>query len=126
MLLLMTESKLKILENHIVGDLPLMTLLYIMSGGFVAAITQTSTGILSSNGLQAVFMIGFGWQGALSGVGASGSIRKATEDYSIDSEKNKKDIDTVTSSLERTLEEARKELKVAKEHILEMEMREGG
>lgn len=60
LLLLMTESKLKILENDVIGDLPLMTLLYVMSGGFVAAVTQTSTGVLAPNGLQAVFMIGFG------------------------------------------------------------------
>jgi hypothetical protein len=67
-LLLIVEGHLKILKNNIVSDLGVMSFLFLLSGGFVAAITQVSAGILAAGGVQAVFMIGFGWLGALSGV----------------------------------------------------------
>jgi hypothetical protein len=69
MLLLIVEGHLKILKNNIVGNLGIMSYLFLLSGGFVAAITQVSTGLLVAGGAQAVFMVGFGWLGALSGVG---------------------------------------------------------
>lgn len=34
----------------------------------MAAVTQITTGILGTSGVQAVFLVGFGWQGAISGV----------------------------------------------------------
>lgn len=79
-LLLMTEKNIVILKNELIKDLSLMTFLFLLSGGFVAAITQTSTGILTSSGIQAVFMLGFGWQGAISGVAGTGTRAKLVED----------------------------------------------
>ncbi len=80
-LLLMTEKNLSILENSIVKDMNLMSLLFVMSGGFVAAVTQTTTGTtFSTNSLQSVFMIGFGWQGALTGVAGSSTRVKLNEE----------------------------------------------
>jgi hypothetical protein len=67
-LLLIVEGHLKILKNSIVSDLGVMSFLFLLSGGFVAAVTQVSAGILAAGGVQAVFMVGFGWLGALSGV----------------------------------------------------------
>jgi hypothetical protein len=67
-LLLIVEGHLKILKNNIVADLGVMSFLFLLSGGFVAAVTQVSAGILAAGGVQAVFMVGFGWLGALSGV----------------------------------------------------------
>jgi hypothetical protein len=67
-LLLIVEGHLKILKNNIVSDLGVMSFLFLLSGGFVAAVTQVSAGILATGGVQAVFMVGFGWLGALSGV----------------------------------------------------------
>lgn len=119
MLLLMTERKLKMLDNDIIKNLPLMTLLFIMSGGFVSAIIQTSIGILSPNGLQAVFMIGFGWQGALSGAGASGSIKKIAQDYLNESQKIIDDKDVIISSIKNQLEDAKNDLK----KLLEKDMK---
>lgn len=103
LMLLMTERNLTTLENNVVPDKSLMAFLYILSGGFVAAITQTSIGVLSSNGLQGVFMIGFGWQGALSGVGASGSIRKAVADLPGVTDANQKDAETMIKKKEKEL-----------------------
>ena len=45
MLLLIVEGHLKILKNNNVVDLGLMSYLFLLSGGFVAAITQVSAGI---------------------------------------------------------------------------------
>jgi uncharacterized membrane protein len=78
--ILMTEKHLRILENRLIGDISLMTGLYILSGGFVAAITQVSTGILTASGVQAVFMLGFGWQGAISGFAGTSTRAELTRD----------------------------------------------
>lgn len=78
--LLMTEKNIVILKNELITDLSLMTFLFLLSGGFVAAIIQTSTGILTSSGIQAVFMLGFGWQGAISGLAGTGTRAKLVED----------------------------------------------
>jgi carbon monoxide dehydrogenase subunit G len=51
-----------------------------MSGGFVAAITQTTSGLFTTNNLQAVFMVGFGWQGALTGVAGSSTRVKLSDE----------------------------------------------
>ena len=79
-LLLMTEKNLTVLENGLVKDLNLMSLLFVMSGGFVAAITQTTSGLFTTNNLQAVFMVGFGWQGALTGVASSSTRVKLSDE----------------------------------------------
>ena len=79
-MLLMTEKNLTVLENGLVKDLNLMSLLFVMSGGFVAAITQTTSGLFTTNNLQAVFMVGFGWQGALTGVASSSTRVKLSDE----------------------------------------------
>lgn len=79
-LLLMTEKNLTVLDNSLVKDLNLMTVLFVISGGFVAAITQTTAGAFSQANLQSVFMIGFGWQGALTGVAGSSTRAKLTDE----------------------------------------------
>lgn len=110
MVLLMTDAKLKSLQNDVIGSLSTMTILFIMSGGFVAAVTQTTTGILSATGLQGVFMVGFGWQGALSGVGASGDIRKAREDLSKNIDEVAKIKDDQIASAKNEVEDLKKRL----------------
>jgi hypothetical protein len=79
-LLLMTEKNLPILNNSLIDNISIMALLYLLSGGFVAAITQTATGTLTTNSIQAVFMLGFGWQGAISGVAATGTRVELNEE----------------------------------------------
>ena len=72
--LLMADRSLSILENQML-DLPVMVTLYTIIGGIVAALTQTSTGsgIAVTNVLN-VFMLGFGWQGVMSGAGGSSKL----------------------------------------------------
>lgn len=73
-ILLMTDRTLSILRNSL---LPLwaMVVLFTISGGIVAAITQTTTGAgIAANNVQSVFMVGFGWQGVMSGAGGSSKV----------------------------------------------------
>jgi hypothetical protein len=73
-ILLMTDRTLSILRNSL---LPLwaMVVLFTVSGGIVAAITQTTTGAgIAVNNVQSVFMVGFGWQGVMSGAGGSSKV----------------------------------------------------
>lgn len=57
-----------------------MTLLFLLSGGFVAAIVQTSTSTLTANAFYTIFLLGFGWQGAVSGVAGGPTRAKLTEE----------------------------------------------
>lgn len=80
LLMLMIEKDMTTLKNKYINNLTIMAFFYLLSGGFVAAITQTSVGILTSSDLHAVFIVGFGWQGAMSGIaGASTRIELAEE-----------------------------------------------
>ena len=79
-LLLMTEKDLVMLRNNVITNVWLMAVLFIFSGGFVSAITQTAAGILTSSAAHTVFMIGFGWQGALAGVAASSTRAELTQE----------------------------------------------
>ena len=85
LLLLMTDRDVQILRNNIVGKLWQMTILYVIAGGAFAAIVQLSSGGgFKVESLQAVLLLGFGWQGALSGVGASNkveSMKKSLDEY---------------------------------------------
>jgi len=94
-LILMTEKDLKILENNMTRDLGLMTFIFLLSGGFVAAVTQVSTGTLVPNGLQAVFMLGFGWLGALAGVAGSSTVAQVSK------EKRESDSSKKAAEIER-------------------------
>lgn len=79
-LLIMTEKDLVILRNNFITDVYLMVVLFIFSGGFVSAITQTTAGIITNSAVHTVFMIGFGWQGALAGVAASSTRAELTQE----------------------------------------------
>lgn len=73
-ILLMTDRTLSILENQML-DLRIMVILYTVLGGIVAAVIQTSIGSgISATNVQNVFMLGFGWQGAMSGAGGSSKV----------------------------------------------------
>lgn len=115
-LLLMTEKNIVILKNDLIKDLSLMTFLFLLSGGFVAAITQTSTGILTSSGIQAVFMLGFGWQGAISGVAGTGTRAKLVEDNRDVTEER----DDAKERAELAKEELQKENRMLKEKIRQL------
>ena len=115
-LLLMTEKHLKILETRLTNDLGLMTFIFLLSGGFVAAVTQVSTGILAPGGLQAVFMLGFGWLGALAGVAGTSTRAELSEEVRrLDSKKKEAEMErdsglqgliTENKELNEKLEEA--------------------
>ena len=81
LLILITDHDIHVLRNNIVPHLPLMTGLYIAAGGVFASIVQLSTGSLFAlSNLQTVLLLGFGWQGALSGVGVASKVAKAKDD----------------------------------------------
>lgn len=80
LLLLMTDRKMEILVNKFMRPLH-MTIFYIIAGGLVAGLFNTATGNpIMATSLQNVFMIGFGWQGAIAGVGASGRVKAGREE----------------------------------------------
>lgn len=82
LMLLLTVKDLEILKNNIISNLKLMAVLYISAGGVVALITQISTGNpFEINHLQALFMLGFGWQGVISGFGAAGYAKNKGVEY---------------------------------------------
>jgi hypothetical protein len=78
-ILLMTDRNLSILENQILGT-GVMATLFTLVGGIVAAVIQTSTGSgISVTSIQNVFMLGFGWQGVMSGAGGSSKVGELKE-----------------------------------------------
>ncbi len=89
-ILLMTDRTLSVLriEN---APFRLMMLLFLISGGIVAGITQTTTGGIAVSNLHSVFTVGFGWQGVISGAGGSAKVRKEME-KNIEAEKDKSDF----------------------------------
>lgn len=109
-LLLIVEGHLKILKNSIISDLGLMSFLFLLSGGFVAAVTQVSTGVLATGGVQAVFMVGFGWLGALSGVAGV----KARAELNLEN----KDLTEVANQAETKLESSVEGLKKDRDKLL--------
>ena len=72
--LMMTDPSLSILENDIFS-ISWMAVIFTFVGGIVAAVIHISMGIgISVNNVQNVFMLGFGWQGVLTGAGGSSKI----------------------------------------------------
>lgn len=115
-LLLMTEKDLAILQNKIIPNLTAMVSLFLISGGFVSAITQTATGSISTSSLYSIFMIGFGWQGALSGIAGSGAIKDKKEEVEIisrarDIENMEKEV--IAKRKDREIQDIREALKEA-------------
>jgi len=73
-LLMMTDRDLLIFENKYL-NVRWMVALFTVVGGIVAAVVHISMGIgISVNNVQNVFMLGFGWQGVISGAGGSSKI----------------------------------------------------
>ena len=78
-ILLMTDRTISILRNDIL-PLWVMVLLFTISGGIVSGISQTSAGNgIAVNNVQTVFMVGFGWQGVISGAGGSSKVAELKE-----------------------------------------------
>ena len=113
LLLLMLEKDMAILKNAHINSLTAMAFLYLLSGGFVAAVTQISTGILTSSDIHAVFIIGFGWQGAMSGVAGTGARVQLAEDASdktIDANRAEEKGETIKRVYEKKIDEMRAEI----------------
>lgn len=81
LLMLITDHDLAVLKNNIITSISIMAALYIMAGGVFASIVQLSTGTLFAvSNLQTVLIMGFGWQGALSGVGVAKKVSAAKDE----------------------------------------------
>jgi hypothetical protein len=112
-LLIMTEKNLNVLQNDVLHDTYLMALLFVFSGGFVAAITQTSAGRLTAGALQSVFLLGFGWQGALTGVAASSTRVKINEDFQETYTNDTLNLETIIAVQESKINELDRALREA-------------
>ena len=116
LILLITEKNLSVLQNDVIKDTFYMSFLYLLSGGFVAAVTQVSTGLVVSSSIHAIFLVGFGWQGAMAGVAGSGTIVKLNKDVTdatdMAEEKTEKAevADITVENLEKIIEDLRKKL----------------
>ena len=89
MLIILTEKNLNVFDNGLVDNLALMCSFFILSSGFVAAVTQVTAGVLVSKDIHTVFMLGFGWQGAMAGVVATGTRAKAASDFEEEKKKQR-------------------------------------
>lgn len=113
LLTLMIEKDMSILTNRYIKNLTVMAFFYLLSGGFVAAVTQTSVGILASSDLHAVFIVGFGWQGAMSGIaGASSRVQLAEEasDKTTDASRAEQKGEALIKIREKKIEEMKEEI----------------
>ena len=123
MLLLLVEGDLKILENKTLPDLGTMTFLFLLSGGFVAAVTQITTGVLGTSGVWAVFLIGFGWQGAISGV-AGAPVRVRLSKDLADCGKNSNELARTRADVERRLKECGEKREALQAELIELKTAE--
>ncbi len=105
LLIILTEKNLNVFDNGIVDNLALMCSFVIISGGVVAAVTQVTAGVLASNNIHTVFMLGFGWQGAMAGVVATGTRAKAASDFEADLKAEKEKTEIIKKHLNEELEE---------------------
>ncbi len=122
-LLLIVEGHLKILKNNIISDLGVMSFLFLLSGGFVAAVTQVSTGILTTGGVQAVFMVGFGWLGALSGVAgvkARAELNLENKDLAEEADQAEAKLESSTEGLKKDRDKLLKIIEEGKNRIMEL------
>lgn len=122
-LLLLVEGHLKILKNNIISDLGVMSFLFLLSGGFVAAVTQVSTGILTTGGIQAVFMVGFGWLGALSGVAgvkARAKLNLENQDLAIEADQAEAKLESSTEGLKKDRNKLLTIIEEGKNRIIEL------
>ncbi len=72
------DSELTVLRNLMRGqpDTNLLVLIFALSGGVVAGMAQATSGSLETKDIWTTFLIGFGWQGVVTGVGGSSAIDK--------------------------------------------------
>jgi len=122
-LLLIVEGHLKILKNNIIADLGFMSFLFLLSGGFVAAVTQVSAGVIAAGGIQAVFMIGFGWLGALSGVAgvkARAELNMENADLVAEAEHAEAKLESSTEGLKKDRDKLMKIIEEGKNQIIEL------
>jgi hypothetical protein len=97
LLQLIVDGNLSVLSNSVIPDMRAMGALYVLAGGVFAAVVQESTGnLFALNSMQTVLLLGFGWQGALSGVGsaqrASSAANKTGTQVKEQSDQNWQDI----------------------------------
>lgn len=52
-----------------------MSALFVLSGGLVAGFSQASVGSFTSGNIWTTFLVGFGWQGVIAGVGGAAAVR---------------------------------------------------
>jgi len=122
-LLLIVEGHLKILKNSIISDLGFMSFLFLLSGGFVAAVTQISAGVLATGGIQAVFMVGFGWLGALSGVAgvkARAELNMENADLAAEAEHAEAKLESSTEGLKKDRDKLVSIIEEGKNRIIEL------
>src|SRR5207245_4920181 len=84
---LIADKELTVLKNLMEGKYikgPGMVLLFLLSGGLVAGLSQASVGRFEPGNIWTSFLIGFGWQGVIAGVGGSAAMRaKDAEDKAV-------------------------------------------
>ncbi len=122
-LLLIVEGHLKILKNNIITDLGFMSFLFVLSGGFVAAVTQISAGVLAAGGIQAVFMVGFGWLGALSGVAgvkARAELNMENADLAAEADYAEAKLESSTEGLKKDRDKLMKIIEEGKNRIMDL------
>lgn len=80
--------------------------IFIVSGGLVAAMAQASTGSFDAGHIWVTFLLGFGWQGVVAGVGASSAVRSKSEEL-VDREREVKEGEESKEKLKNYSEEVR-------------------
>ena len=85
-----------------------MTALFVLSGGLVAACSQASVGSFSAGNIWTTFLIGFGWQGVIAGVGSAAAVRDKADEGDRGMEAvARESVGTVQSIVDPLLEKVR-------------------
>lgn len=80
---LVADKELSVLQNLLGTRLLPQRLklpLFILSGGLVASMTQTSVGSFDTANIWPTFLLGFGWLGVISGLGGSSAAGVQAEE----------------------------------------------
>jgi len=89
----------------------LMTASFVLSGGLVAGFTQASVGSFAAGNIWTVFLIGFGWQGAMMGIGSSSSVMAVKTEVREEAGNKVKNTEEELRSLMETVEKIRKDMR---------------
>ncbi len=85
-----------------------MTALFILSGGLVAGFSQASVGSFTAGNIWTTFLIGFGWQGVMAGVGSAAAVRDKADEGDRGMEAvAKESVGTVQSIVDPLLQKVR-------------------